>query len=530
MTEVGRVSDVVVCGLPVLGHGGDMPSPPAASGDRSERVLPAVVRTDRAVGAIVASAAGDALGAPHEFGPALDPSTTLEMTGGGVLGWDPGEWTDDTQTALAGLAPLSAGVTAEQLVDAAAEGLLSWFATNPPDVGNQSRAVLSAATELERPLQSVSAMWCAGHPEASGNGSLMRTGPVALVHGVDRRERADLASTISALTHASEDARDACVLWTDAVARAITDAPGPEADFDWVGHVQAGLDLVRVERQMVWEQRFDEVREQTPEDFTPNGYVVTALQAALAALAHTAVPTVRPAGHLRLAIERAVRIGDDTDTVAAICGALAGARWGGSAVPLAWRRTLSGRTPAAGVVQTAADLECLGRLAFNGGSVDRAGWPEVASMLPAYEAVWPATPVVGALDEYVNIGNVFAVRDQLAQTDTVVSLCRMGRDDVGRIVAHHVVGLIDTNAEENPNLGFVLYDTAEFVADEVAQGRRVFLHCVMAHNRTPTVAAAYLMRTQGLGVEAALGRAREITGTTPREFLIAGLEQLGAEE
>ena len=64
--------------------------------------------TERAVGAVVGAAVGDALGAPFEFGPAgafsakypqgaaeLSPS---EMRGGG--GWDPGEATDDTQMAV----------------------------------------------------------------------------------------------------------------------------------------------------------------------------------------------------------------------------------------------------------------------------------------------------------------------------------------------------------------------------------------------------------------------------------------------
>ena len=48
---------------------------------------------DRAAGARVGSAMGDALGAPYEFGPGtLEP----EMVGGGGFGWGPGEWTDDT--------------------------------------------------------------------------------------------------------------------------------------------------------------------------------------------------------------------------------------------------------------------------------------------------------------------------------------------------------------------------------------------------------------------------------------------------
>ena len=63
---------------------------------------------DRAVGAVVASAAGDALGAPYEFGPP-NPEAPCQLEGGGGFGWEPGEWTDDTQMALAVLTVLAAG-------------------------------------------------------------------------------------------------------------------------------------------------------------------------------------------------------------------------------------------------------------------------------------------------------------------------------------------------------------------------------------------------------------------------------------
>ena len=85
------------------------------------------VRRDRAVGAVLASAAGDALGAPHEFGPALDPALELSMTGGGSFGWEPGEWTDDTQTSLAVLAPLAEVLTGAALLLEVGEGLLAWM-------------------------------------------------------------------------------------------------------------------------------------------------------------------------------------------------------------------------------------------------------------------------------------------------------------------------------------------------------------------------------------------------------------------
>ena len=57
-------------------------------------------QADRAAGVLLATAAGDALGAGYEFThPAEDVEIT--MIGGGLGGFEPGEWTDDTSMALA---------------------------------------------------------------------------------------------------------------------------------------------------------------------------------------------------------------------------------------------------------------------------------------------------------------------------------------------------------------------------------------------------------------------------------------------
>lgn len=56
---------------------------------------------DRAAGVLLATAAGDALGAPFKLGRPLPASTEIAMTGGGSFGWQPGEWTDDTSMANA---------------------------------------------------------------------------------------------------------------------------------------------------------------------------------------------------------------------------------------------------------------------------------------------------------------------------------------------------------------------------------------------------------------------------------------------
>ncbi|MEV6872238.1 ADP-ribosylglycohydrolase family protein [Amycolatopsis sp. NPDC051128] len=56
---------------------------------------------DRAVGALVGAAAGDALGVPYEYGsrPLPGPGEPARMLGGGLGGYEPGQWSDDTEMA-----------------------------------------------------------------------------------------------------------------------------------------------------------------------------------------------------------------------------------------------------------------------------------------------------------------------------------------------------------------------------------------------------------------------------------------------
>ncbi|MEX1263097.1 MAG: ADP-ribosylglycohydrolase family protein [Actinomycetota bacterium] len=92
---------------------------------------------DRIAGALLGLAAGDALGAGYEFGGA-EPDEP-KMIGGGLGGWDPGEWTDDTQMAIC-----ISEVTATGATDPSAIGdrFLDWYRGRPADVGVQTRAVL----------------------------------------------------------------------------------------------------------------------------------------------------------------------------------------------------------------------------------------------------------------------------------------------------------------------------------------------------------------------------------------------------
>jgi len=101
---------------------------------------------DRAVGALVGAAAGDALGVPYEFGsrPLPGAGEPAEMLGGGLGGYEPGQWSDDTEMAcvIAQVAATGADLRDESALDEIAAGFLDWH-SEAADVGIQTRRVLS---------------------------------------------------------------------------------------------------------------------------------------------------------------------------------------------------------------------------------------------------------------------------------------------------------------------------------------------------------------------------------------------------
>ena len=273
---------------------------------------------DRIAGVMLGTAVGDALGAGYEFGTARLGPAGPDMIGGGLGNFAPGEWTDDTTMAwcVLDVAAQGRGLLSEDSLDAVARNFRDWYDTDPPDIGNQTRAVL----RRER---------------SGGNGSLMRTAPVALAHLCEPAEIAGAATAVSALTHADPRAGQACVLWSLAIDRAVREQ---------VLDVRSGLESFGDddEARSFWASRIDEAEQGPPSRFSPNGWVVSALQAAWSAIHHTPVPVDDPGRHLAEALATAIRIGDDTDTVAAIAGGLLGARWGASAVSARWRAICHG--------------------------------------------------------------------------------------------------------------------------------------------------------------------------------------------
>ncbi|HQR28754.1 MAG TPA: ADP-ribosylglycohydrolase family protein, partial [Nocardioides sp.] len=192
----------------------------------TRRGLDALQR-DRAAGVLLATAGGDALGAGYEFGPSMSPDVPVRMAGGGTFGWTPGEWTDDTSmaVAIAEVAATGADLREPQALDRIAQRWAEW-ADHATDVGVQTRAVLSAAA---RPLTRATLAEAAEKHHArvgrsGGNGSLMRTAPVALAYLHDEDGLVEAAKRVSSLTHHDPEAGEACVLWCLAIRHAVLHA------------------------------------------------------------------------------------------------------------------------------------------------------------------------------------------------------------------------------------------------------------------------------------------------------------------
>lgn len=162
--------------------------------------------------------------------------------------------------------------------------------------------------------------------EQAANGSLMRLAPVPIAWHRSVAEAAVRSGESSCSTHAATRPVDACRLYGAIVAAVIGGA---------------SLDDVLAPTFWAWSELHPQVaaiaagsfREKEPPAIRGTGFCIDALEAALWA--------VHGADDFRSAVLRAANLGDDADTTAAIAGQLAGAWWGLSGIPAAWRSKLT---------------------------------------------------------------------------------------------------------------------------------------------------------------------------------------------
>lgn len=290
---------------------------------------------DRALGAMLGLALGDALGATTEFMSRREirkrwPHGHREIVGGGAFGWAPGQVTDDTDMALCIVrgvrrAGLDAGVG--DIVNAVGDEFMRWRAKNPPDIGNTIRLALdfyAQCGDWKRVAEKVRETL--GDP-AAGNGALMRTLPISLFWPNDDERIVEVSLAVSRMTHPHPEADFCSVAYNLLVAHLVRgDDAAKSTDEAFRKAAKFAPMPLRFERLV---ERLSTIDEGA---ISSSGFCVDTLEAALFCLFNE--------DDAEGCIVRAANLGDDADTVAAVAGGLAGALYGRSGLPSRWLERL----------------------------------------------------------------------------------------------------------------------------------------------------------------------------------------------
>ena len=280
------------------------------------------------MGSMLGLALGDALGAPFEFRRARDiphPLPALELP---WMRLPPGSTTDDTAMArnLARSLAERDGFDPEDVV----ARHLAWFRAGPLDVGATTRNVLRRVAAGVPAAEAARAAWEERGPEVSaGNGSVMYCAPLGLAYANRAHLLPDLGPRLSGLTHSDERCGTAVVAVTLALGSLVRGDPPDRAVGDALEAVQ--------DRQGGEELEFlcEAAGTVRKVDGPDCGFCLFAAGIGLGAVAR--------GGAFESELLRVVSLGGDTDTNAAVAGALTGASAGLEGLPPAWLSRLQDR-------------------------------------------------------------------------------------------------------------------------------------------------------------------------------------------
>lgn len=259
-------------------------------------------------------AIGDALGAAVEFRHPGSFAPVFDYRGFGPHHLNPGEWTDDTSMALA----LAESIAVDWNPKTQLKNYLKWYREGKYsvngfcfDIGNTTRTALENFEKDGRLVADA-------HDNNSGNGSIMRLGPIAIkLHNLPFKEVTKYAKISSETTHASPKAIGACKLLACMLV-ALSNGESKNQVLAEGFAQSTGEDFNGIVKEIDFNAE--------PPDIKGSGYVVKSLEAAIWA--------VRGASSFEESVLRAVNLGEDADTTGAVAGQLAGACWGYNGIPV----------------------------------------------------------------------------------------------------------------------------------------------------------------------------------------------------
>ena len=281
-------------------------------------------------GCLLGLACGDAVGTAVEFMLKGSFEPVADMVGGGPFGLRPGEWTDDTSMALClAVSLLKTGGfhprdQMERYCRWREEGYLS---SNGDcfDIGNTIRDALDRFRVTGEPYSGPT------HSRSASNGSLMRLAPVPMYYVEDLEKVAHYSGESSRTTHGAREAVDTCRLFGVMLALALWG----ESREDFLFHKPATVIPLDDLTSSIASIAKGSYVDKSENEISSTGYVVHSLEAALWCFHQTY--------SFREAILTATNLGGDSDTIAAICGQIAGTYYGVESIPGEWLSKLAHR-------------------------------------------------------------------------------------------------------------------------------------------------------------------------------------------
>lgn len=298
------------------------------------------INVSKVKGGLFGLAAGDALGVPYEFfnRDKMSASPAYFMRADSVNQLPAGSWSDDTSLTLATADSLADGGDLTDMM----EKFCRWFYDGDytPDgkafgVGQTTREAIKRYAD-----EGIGVSQCGGGDDReNGNGSLMRIYPVAVYNYYRRGKNAvkdktaqELLHNVSALTHAHMLSQMCCGVYAAVVYEALSGAGGGKAVKNGVRKAlrvysqRPFFKDLMPEFQRLSDKNFHKTKE---DEIFSGGYVMDTLTAALWCVANT--------NNYRDCVLRAVNLGGDTDTTAAVAGAVAGTIYGFDNIPEDYR-------------------------------------------------------------------------------------------------------------------------------------------------------------------------------------------------
>jgi ADP-ribosyl-[dinitrogen reductase] hydrolase len=251
---------------------------------------PNISLVDKIAGSVFGFAIGDAMGATTEFMTDKQIRRTYgkvtNIIGKGWLDLNPGEVTDDTEMTMCVMdALMKYPDNQEKFLKACGDNFIEWFKSGPKDIGNQ------CLKGIERIMSGEHVSWNRDR-DALGNGSLMRAMPCALLN----KDKFNILQ--GSLTHRNRDCSSFIQIYTSLIQTYLSDKSNVK-------------NIVRAEKLL-----------------NPSGHVKNTL--------NNSIYWTENSETFKDAIINAVNHGGDADTIAAITGSLAGAKYGFSNIPKKW--------------------------------------------------------------------------------------------------------------------------------------------------------------------------------------------------